>query len=803
MRPFGCPVTILNTIDPLRKFDGKADEGFLVGYSVNSKAFRVFNSRTSIVQETLHINFLENKPNVVGIGPKWLFDIDTLTKSMNYQPVVAAIQPNHNVGIQENLNTDADVADAAFDDKEYKNEVHDSPSGSDKTKKHNEKAKRDAKGKSPVDLSTGVKDLRADFEEFSSNSTNRVNAVSAHNDGKSSFVDPSKYPDDPDMPALEDIVYSDDEDNVGVEADPSNLEPNISVSPIPTTKVHKDHLVNQIIGYLNSAPQTKSMARMGHTQEKGIDYKEVFAPVARIEAMQLFLAYASFMGFMVYQMDVKSAFPYRTIEEEVYVYQPPRFKDLDYPDKVYKVVKALYGFHQALRAWYETLANYLLENGFQRGKIDQTLFIKKQKGDILLVQVYVDDIIFGSTNKELCKAFEKLMMDKFQMSSIEELTFFLGLQTVVATSSTEAEYVAVASCCAQYQIDAEDGIRVTASNLKLLLSGILLLLLVTKLTMAPLTFGDTHNMVAYVSKSDTSAGFDQIVKFLNAHAIQKKVVVTEDVIRQDLHLDVADGVECLPNEEFFVELAHMSYEKPPPNTKRTMWNEFSCSMASAVICLAIEQDKHTQALKIIKLKKRVKKLEKKKSRSSGLKRLRKVDTSHRVKSSTDTVIGAQEDASKQGGIEAINSDEDITLVDVETQVDMDAELQERIDQDTLIKMKTEKTKLLDEQMAQRLHDEEVEKAAAWEKQEKDDLESATTISMTYDKVRPIFKREYKKVQTLFKPDKNVEEPRKKRVAEETLLQESFKKLKGVEVSCSDSTQETLTNDPKEMSEEDV
>nr|GFA39182.1 uncharacterized mitochondrial protein AtMg00810-like [Tanacetum cinerariifolium] len=117
-----------------------------------------------------------------------------------------------------------------------------------------------------------------------------------------------------------------------------------------------------------------------------------------------------------------------TIEEEVYVCQPPGFKDLDHPDKVYKVVKALYGLHQAPKAWYKTLANYLLENGFQIGKIDQTLFIKRQKSDILFVQIYVDDIIFGSTNKDLCKPFEKLMIDKFQMSSIKELTFFLGLQ---------------------------------------------------------------------------------------------------------------------------------------------------------------------------------------------------------------------------------------------------------------------------------------------------------------------------------------------------------------------------------------
>ncbi|GJT55675.1 putative ribonuclease H-like domain-containing protein [Tanacetum coccineum] len=158
--------------------------------------------------------------------------------------------------------------------------------------------------------------------------------------------------------------------------------------------------------------------------ERGI----VIRNKARIEAIRLFLAYASFMGFLVYQMDVKSAFLYGTIEEEVYVTQPPGFKDPEHPDKVYMVVKALYGLHQAPRAWYETLASYLLSNGFKRGKIYQTLFIKKQKGDILLVQVYVDDIIFGSTNKELCTGFEKLMIDKFQISSMGELTFFLGLQ---------------------------------------------------------------------------------------------------------------------------------------------------------------------------------------------------------------------------------------------------------------------------------------------------------------------------------------------------------------------------------------
>nr|GEX25651.1 hypothetical protein [Tanacetum cinerariifolium] len=278
-----------------------------------------------------------------------------------------------------------------------------------------------------------------------SNNTNPIsdagllNSATSPTHGQSSLRDTSQPLK---MLKREDIVYSDHE-NVGVEADFNNLETSITVSPIPTTRTNKDHPVAQIIGDLSLTTQIISMNRVirdqggllqifnddfhtcmfacflsqeepkrvhqalkdpirnkarlvaqGHTQEEGI-YYEVFALVARIEAVRLFLAYASFMGFMVYQMDVKSAFLYGTIEEEVYVFQPPGFEDPDYPDKVYKVVKALYGLHQAHRAWR---------------------------------YIYVDDIIFGATNKDLCKSFEKLMKHKFQMSSIGELTFFLGLQ---------------------------------------------------------------------------------------------------------------------------------------------------------------------------------------------------------------------------------------------------------------------------------------------------------------------------------------------------------------------------------------
>ncbi|GKC04909.1 putative ribonuclease H-like domain-containing protein [Tanacetum coccineum] len=187
---------------------------------------------------------------------------------------------------------------------------------------------------------------------------------------------------------------------------------------IPPPCFHKE--IDLILLSLNKKDErgivVRNKARLvaqGYTQEEGIDYNEVFALVAKIEAIRLFLAYASFKDFVVYQMYVKSAFLYGKIEEQVYVCQPPGFEDPEFPDRVYKVEKALYGLNQAPKAWYETLSTYLLENGFHRGTIDKTLFIKKVKSDILLVQVYVDDIIFGSTKKELCTEFKKLMHEKF------------------------------------------------------------------------------------------------------------------------------------------------------------------------------------------------------------------------------------------------------------------------------------------------------------------------------------------------------------------------------------------------------
>ncbi|KAD4385679.1 hypothetical protein E3N88_25848 [Mikania micrantha] len=144
--------------------------------------------------------------------------------------------------------------------------------------------------------------------------------------------------------------------------------------------------------------------------------------------MRIFLAYASYKNLTVYQMDVKTAFLYGKVKEEIYVYQPPGFEDSQYPDHVYKLDKALYGLHQAPRAWYATLTDHLLANGYTRGAIDQTLFVRKDKDDLILVQIYVDDIIFVSTRSALCKEFKGVIKKKFEMSAMGEMTFFLGLQ---------------------------------------------------------------------------------------------------------------------------------------------------------------------------------------------------------------------------------------------------------------------------------------------------------------------------------------------------------------------------------------
>nr|GEV97358.1 putative ribonuclease H-like domain-containing protein [Tanacetum cinerariifolium] len=445
MRPFGCLVTILNALDPLGKFKGKVYEGFMVEYSVNSKAFRVFNSRTRIVQETLHVNFLENKPNLAG-------------EEGDQQYVLFPMWSSGSTNSQNN------EEDAAFDGKEHDFDA----------KKPESETKKEAKGKSPVESVTGYRDLNAEFEDCSDNSSNEVNAAGSivftvgQNSlnstntlsdaglsnatvsptyGKSSFIDASQLPDDPDMPELEDITYSDDEDVVGAEADFNNLESSIPVKPIPTIRIHKDHLVSQIIDDLSSTTQTRSMTRMvkdkgGLTQMFNDDFHTCM--------------FASFLS-----------------QEE--------------PKRV----------HQALKD--------------------------------------PNDIIFGATNKDLCKSFEKLMKDKFQMSSMGELTFFLGLQDKYVAEIlrklglTEGKLASTPIDTEKPLLKDPDGKDVDVHTYMSMIGSL---------------------MYLTSSRPDIMFAINDVTR-LQALVDKKKVVITEAAIREVLRLDDAEGVDCLPNEEIF------------------------------------------------------------------------------------------------------------------------------------------------------------------------------------------------------------------------------------------------------------
>jgi hypothetical protein len=176
---------------------------------------------------------------------------------------------------------------------------------------------------------------------------------------------------------------------------------------------------------------TRNKARLvakGYSQVEGLDFEEIVAPIARLESIRILLAYATHYDFKLYQMDVKSAFLNGPIKEEVYVEQPPGFEDQEYPNHVYKLHKALYELKQAPRAWYECLRDFLTQNSFKIGKADSTLLTRKVDKDLFMCQIYIDDIIFGSTNRSFCDEFSKIMTDRFEMSMMGELKFFLRFQ---------------------------------------------------------------------------------------------------------------------------------------------------------------------------------------------------------------------------------------------------------------------------------------------------------------------------------------------------------------------------------------
>nr|GEV41119.1 retrovirus-related Pol polyprotein from transposon TNT 1-94 [Tanacetum cinerariifolium] len=504
LRPFRCHVTILNTIDQLSKFDGKSDSGFLVGYSLNSKAFRIYNLETKRVEENLHVNFLENKPNVAGKGHVWMFDLDYLINSMNYEPISLENQANKSTGPQEaNISAGTQANDDQgtnseeidLDDEHFVLPIWSAYSTTVKSSGH--------KIQKTIDCKTSVQ-TRSKVKKTSE----------AH-----AFI----------SRALEDESWVDAMQEELLQFQIQKDERGVIVR-------NKARLVAQ-----------------GHRHEEGIGYDE-------------------------------SAFLYGTINDEVYVTQPPGFVDPKFPNKVYKVVKALYGLHQAPRACVKT-ASTPIET--------QKPLVKDEEADDVVVHLYrylkgqpklglwylkvssFDLEAYSDSDYAGVNLDRKSIIGGCQFLGRRLISWQYKKQTIMATSTSEAEYVATAHCST-------------------LLKGRLL-----EVTTAKHSKELASPKQMALAKPTDNEGFEQIIDFLNGISVRyaltasptirtscikqfwstdkvntvndevrvqalidaKRVNIKESSIRRALKLDDEEGTSCLANAEFFTGLATMGYEK--------------------------------------------------------------------------------------------------------------------------------------------------------------------------------------------------------------------------------------------------
>ncbi|KAL8115181.1 hypothetical protein AgCh_021856 [Apium graveolens] len=470
---FGCKCFVLKThLEQLSKFDLKADEGIFVGYPLSTKAFRVYNLRTKVVMESINVSFDDKKIT----GLKDFIDHDQLRfeNEDSYSDTENPDSLSPDTANSDRLNSDVieTVVTTLKEDAPMQGEHTQDPTTSQETSEH-------ASGSSSSDSSSSDKpssDSAENLNTEESNSESIVSRGASENENEDSMDHGGASSSRENLPSASkwtkshtpNLIIGNPDAGVRTRTGTSNeCLYNSFLSQTEPKKVEEalqdadwvqamqeelNEFERNKVWTLVPRPKNRSVvgtkwvfrnktdsdgiitrnkARLvakGYSQQEGIDYDETFAPVARLEAIRIFLAYTAHKKFIVFQMDVKSAFLNGELEEEVYVEQPPGFVDTKHPDYVYRLDKALHGLKQAPRAWYETLAQFFLESGFHRGTIDKTLFYLNHGKDLLLVQIYVDDIIFGSTNDKLCKKFAKLMQSRYQMSMMGELSYFLGLQ---------------------------------------------------------------------------------------------------------------------------------------------------------------------------------------------------------------------------------------------------------------------------------------------------------------------------------------------------------------------------------------
>ncbi|CAM8956208.1 unnamed protein product [Rhodiola kirilowii] len=426
LRVFGSKCYVHNNgKNQLGKFDPRSDEGIFVGYGLHSKAYKVFNKRTKLFEESVHVIFDEES---MGNDSGHVPEVHVAEEVDDFELIrprnVAVVDVPENLETPEQPNAQVPEVEELEEQAEANGqvpevgEIHDEPEENQDTQEVTE-----------LRRSTRVRQPSSALRDYVCYAAVQGETVM---NAFVSLIEPKTIQEglkDPDwIQAMQDELHQ--------------FERNKVWRLVPRPEKRKVIGTRWILkNKLNSKGEVvRNKARLvvkGYSQQEGIDYEETFAPVARLEAIRLLIAYSVQFGFKLHQMDVKTAFLNGYLKEEIFVEQPPGFEDPDRQDCVYVLDKAVYGLKQAPRVWYERLSEYLLAHGYERGKVDKTLFILKTNKHLLIVQVYVDDIVFGSTSDELVKSFTKLMENEFEMSMVGELTFFLGIQVRQLENGTE------------------------------------------------------------------------------------------------------------------------------------------------------------------------------------------------------------------------------------------------------------------------------------------------------------------------------------------------------------------------------
>ncbi|WVZ70572.1 LOW QUALITY PROTEIN: hypothetical protein U9M48_019228 [Paspalum notatum var. saurae] len=406
LRVFGCRCFVLKKAGHLDKFESRCLDGIFLGYASRSRAFRVWILEAKQVVETCEVSFDETMPCTT---PAFELSGDDEEGTPIFEDEEGA-DDDGDAGATASAAAPAPSATSSDDD------GGPSPTASSslpRQQAHTEAGTAEDAGE--VQRDHPPHRMIGDIYQHVTRSLVASLAFFSHSTYVASFEprDVSHALSDPNcVNAMHEELENFERNHVwDLVESPSNCRP-IGTKWVFKNKQSEDGMV------------VRNKARL----KEGIDYEETFAPVARLEAIRILLAFAASKGLKLQQMDVKSAFLNGFIEEEVYVRQPPGFESARFPDRVYKLSKALYGMKQAPRAWYARLKSFLLKSGFVMGSVDKTLFLLSRGGNTLIVQIYVDDIIFGGSSHALVSSFAKQMSREFEMSLMGELQFFLGLQ---------------------------------------------------------------------------------------------------------------------------------------------------------------------------------------------------------------------------------------------------------------------------------------------------------------------------------------------------------------------------------------